>query len=88
MSEVADMDRSPVQDGSAEDCSAGDWEDLAEPPHGPQPAVFGHEAEAVSFGLKDQRVSRLAEAGGGSGDGGENGSRAGQWTAACGHGAP
>jgi hypothetical protein len=75
--EVADVDCPPVQDGPAEDCTAVDLESLAEPPHSAQPAVLGHEAEAVSFGLKDQRVAGLAEAGGGAGDRGENGSGTG-----------
>jgi hypothetical protein len=82
------MDRPPFQECTAEDGPAVDLESLAEPPHGPQPAVLGHEAEAISFGLKDQRVAGLAEASGSAGNGGENGSGAGRWAAGCGHGAP
>src|SRR5438445_9882541 len=82
------MDRSPVQDGPAEDRTAVDLESLAEPPHGSQPAVLGHEAEVVFFDLKDQRVAGFAEAGGGAGDGGKNRAGAGRCAPGCGHGAP
>jgi len=74
--QVANVDRTPVQDRSADDEIPAEREHLAEPIRRPEPAVLGHEAEAIAFDLEDRRVVGLAETGGGTSDGGKDGSEA------------
>src|SRR6266446_4350676 len=86
--EVTNVDGPPVQDCPANDHPAAERKDFAEPMPRRELAVPGHDAEAIAFDLEDHRVPRLAEAGGGTSNGGENGAGAGRYATGGAHGTP